>query len=36
MIYLNIGSNLPSLNGGRKNNIEKAINHLRDLELNLI
>ena len=36
MIYLNIGSNLPSLNGGRKNNIEKAINHLKDLKLNLI
>ena len=36
MIYLNIGSNLPSLNGGRKNNIEKAINHLKDLKFNLI
>jgi len=36
MIYLNIGSNLPSGDGGRKTNILKAINHLKRLKLNLI
>ena len=36
MIYLNIGSNLPSKEGGRKNNILKAISYLRKLNLNLI
>ena len=36
MIYLNIGSNLPSKEGGRKNNILKAITYLKKLKLNLI
>ena len=36
MIYLNIGSNLPSKEGGRKINILKAINHLKKLKLNII
>ena len=36
MIYLNIGSNLPSEEGGRETNIIKAINHLKKLNLNLI
>ena len=36
MIYLNIGSNLPSKDGGRENNILKAINYLKKLKLNLI
>ena len=36
MIYLNIGSNLPSLTGGRINNIERAINCLNELKFNLI
>ena len=36
MIYLNIGSNLPSEEGGREINILKAINHLKKLNLNLI
>tara|TARA_Y100000741_G_C17996096_1_gene454122 strand:- start:62 stop:577 length:516 start_codon:yes stop_codon:yes gene_type:complete len=36
MIYLNIGSNLASLNGGRKYNIEKAIDYLKELKFNLI
>ena len=36
MIYLNIGSNLPSEEGGRENNILKAINYLKKLNLNLI
>ncbi len=36
MIYLNIGSNLPSEGGGRKVNIIKAINYLKKLKLNLI
>ena len=36
MIYLNIGSNLPSSNGGRKYNIEKAIKYLNEFELDLI
>ena len=36
MIYLNIGSNLPLEDGGRENNILKAINHLKKLNLNLI
>ena len=36
MIYLNIGSNLPSKDGGRESNILKAINHLKKLRLNLI
>ena len=36
MIYLNIGSNLSSEDGGREINILKAINHLKKLRLNLI
>ena len=36
MIYLNIGSNLPSKEVGRKINILKAINHLKKLKLNII
>ena len=36
MIYLNIGSNLPSINGGRKYNIEKTIKSLKDLKCRLI
>ena len=36
MIYLNIGSNLPSLTGGRINNIERAIIYLNELKFNLI
>ena len=36
MIYLNIGSNLPLKEGGRENNILKAITHLKKLNLNLI
>ena len=36
MIYLNIGSNLPSRNGGRKANIFKAINYLKELKLKII
>ena len=36
MIYLNIGSNLPLEDGGRENNILKAINHLKKLNLNSI
>ena len=36
MIYLNIGSNLQLEDGGRENNILKAINHLKKLNLNLI
>ncbi len=36
MIYLNIGSNLSSTNGGREDNIFKAINYLKELDLNLI
>ena len=33
MIYLNIGSNLPSREGGRENNILKAINYLKKLNI---
>ena len=36
MIYLNIGSNLSSKEGGRENNILKAITYLKKLKLNLI
>ena len=36
MIFLNIGSNLPLEEGGRETNILKAINHLKNLNLNLI
>ena len=36
MIYLNIGSNLPSKEGGRKINILKAINYLKKLKLNIL
>ena len=36
MIYLNIGSNLPLSIEDRKNNIEKAVKHLKDLTLKLI
>ncbi len=36
MIYLNIGSNLSSKEGGRKKNILKAITYLNKLKLNLI
>ncbi len=36
MIYLNIGSNLSSVNGGREDNIKKAIKYLKELDLNLI
>ena len=35
MIYLNIGSNLPSKEGGRKINILKAITYLKKLKLNI-
>ena len=35
MIYLNIGSNLSSSYGGRKVNIEKAINYLKSSKYNL-
>ena len=36
MIYLNIGSNLPSLKRGRKDNIESAIELLKELKFNLL
>ena len=36
MIYLNIGSNIPSEDGGREANILKAINFLKKLKLNMI
>tara|TARA_A100001015_G_scaffold22289_1_gene25324 strand:+ start:385 stop:897 length:513 start_codon:yes stop_codon:yes gene_type:complete len=36
MIFINIGSNLSSEGGGRKYNINKAINYLKDLNVNLI
>ena len=36
MIYLNIGSNLPSRDGGRKANIFKAISYLKKLKLKII
>ena len=36
MIYLNIGSNLPSEDGGRKSNILKALSYLKKLNLKLI
>ena len=36
MIYLNIGSNLPSKDGGRKANIFKALNYLKELKLNIM
>ena len=36
MIYLNIGSSLPSEEEGRENNILKAINYLKKLKLNMI
>ena len=36
MIFLNIGSNLPLEEKGRETNILKAINHLKNLNLNLI
>ena len=36
MIYLNIGSNLPSKEGSRENNIVTAISLLKKLNLNLI
>ena len=36
MIYLNIGSNLPSKEGCRENNILKAISYLKKLNLKLI
>ena len=36
MIYLNIGSNLPSRDGGREANIFKAINYLKELKLKII
>ncbi len=36
MIYLNIGSNLPSADGDRKTNIIKAIDYLKKLKLKLI
>ena len=35
MIYLNIGSNLPSREGGREANILKAINYLKELKLKM-
>ena len=36
MIYLNIGSNLPSQSGGRKDNINRAIKYLKELSLKII
>ena len=36
MIFLNIGSNIPSEDGGREANILKAINFLKKLKLNMI
>jgi len=36
MIYLNIGSNIPTEDGGREANILKAINFLKKLKLNMI
>tara|TARA_B100001093_G_scaffold496548_1_gene542353 strand:- start:1028 stop:1537 length:510 start_codon:yes stop_codon:yes gene_type:complete len=36
MIYLNIGSNLPSIKGGRKDNIENAVKFLKELKFNLL
>ena len=36
MIYLNTGSNLPSLKRGRKDNIESAIELLKELKFNLL
>ena len=36
MIYLNIGSNLPSRDGGREANIFKAIDYLKELKLKII
>ena len=36
MIYLSIGSNLPSSNGSRQQNIESAITYLKKLNVNLI
>ena len=36
MILLNIGSNLPSTNGDRKDNIERAVLYLKNLDLNLV
>ena len=36
MIYLNIGSNLPSIRGGRKDNIENAVKLLKKLKFNLL
>ena len=36
MIYLNIGSNLPSIKGGRKDNIENAVKLLKELKFNLL
>ena len=36
MIYLNIGSNLPLSIQDRKDNIKKAVKHLKDLTLKLI
>ncbi len=36
MIYINIGSNLPSANGGRRDNIYKAVQYLKKLKISLI
>ncbi len=36
MIYINIGSNLPSNNGDRKNNIKNAIKLLNEYKFNII
>ena len=36
MIFLNIGSNIPSEDGGREANILRAINFLKKLKLNMI
>ena len=36
MIYLNIGSNLPSFTGDRKDNIENALKYLKELKFELI
>ena len=36
MIYLNIGSNLPSCYGGRRANIKKSVKFLKELKIKLI
>ena len=36
MIYLNLGSNLPSCYGGRRANIKKSVKFLKELKIKLI